>query len=511
MALSPTTLRTRTRITPDRAAAHDLFNTGDLVPVYCTLLADLETPVSVYLKLAQASEASFLLESVEGGEQVGRYSFLGVNPKGLLSVQHNKVTITSHGETTTRELAPGEDPLHVLEQEFERVHPVKIEGLPRFVGGAVGYLSYDFARYIERLPETATDDLGLPDAVFLLVDTLVIFDHAKHQLIVLANAHNTGDPNAAYEDAVTRIDEIVHALAQPLPYLPDDTAPQTEAEQSAELRSNVSREQFEANVRAAKEYIAAGDAFQIVLSQRFQRKTGAHPFTIYRALRALNPSPYMFFLRFNEDFSLIGASPEMMVRYEDRIGTVRPIAGTRPRGIDEATDQALAEELLADEKERAEHVMLVDLGRNDLGRVCDYGTVRVPNMMYVERYSHVMHIVSQVQGRVRDDMSAFDVLRATFPAGTLSGAPKVRAMEIIEELEGTRRGPYGGAVGYFSFDGSMDTCITIRTMLVHGDKVYCQAGAGIVADSDPAREYEETINKARAVAVAVDNAEKGLL
>jgi anthranilate synthase component 1 len=511
MALSPTALRTRARITPDLATAHDLFKTGDLVPVYCTLLADLETPVSVYLKLARVSEASFLLESVEGGEQVGRYSFLGVNPKGLLSVQGSKVTLTRKDETTIRELAPGEDPLHVLEQEFERVHPVELEGLPRFVGGAVGYLSYDFARHVERLPNTATDDLGLPDAVFLLVDTLVIFDHAKHQLIILANAHNTGNPDAAYSDAVQRIDEIVHALAQPLPYLPDDSSSQPITQADTQLQSNVTREQFEANVRAAKEFIAAGDAFQIVLSQRFRRKTGAHPFTIYRALRALNPSPYMFFLHFSENFSLIGASPEMMVRYEDEIATVRPIAGTRPRGVDEASDQALAEELLADEKERAEHVMLVDLGRNDLGRVCEYGTVHVPSMMYIERYSHVMHIVSQVQGRVRDSMSAFDVLRATFPAGTLSGAPKVRAMEIIEQLEGTRRGPYGGAVGYFSFDGSMDTCITIRTMVVHGDEVFCQAGAGIVADSDPAREYEETINKARAVAVAVDNAEQGLL
>ncbi|OQA39026.1 MAG: Anthranilate synthase component 1 [Chloroflexi bacterium ADurb.Bin325] len=302
-----------------------------------------------------------------------------------------------------------------------------------------------------------------------------------------------------------RIDQILDALAAPLPYL--DECP---AASEDNLRSNVSRAQFEANVRAAKEYIAAGDAFQIVLSQRFSRRTCAPPFTIYRALRALNPSPYMFFLRFSDDLALIGASPEMMVRLEEGIATVRPIAGTRPRGRDEAEDSALASELLADEKERAEHVMLVDLGRNDLGRVCEYGTVHVPHMMIVERYSHVMHIVSQVQGRLRAGLGAFDLLRATFPAGTLSGAPKVRAMEIIEELEGTRRGPYGGAVGYFSFDGSMDTCITIRTMLMRGDEVTFQAGAGIVADSDPAREYEETVNKARAVAVAVQNAERGL-
>jgi anthranilate synthase component 1 len=374
---------------------------------------------------------------------------------------------------------------------------VKVEGLPRFVGGAVGYLSYDVVRYFERLPSTATDDLRVPDAAFLLADTLVIFDHAKHQLIVLANAHNTGDPDAAYNDAVQRIDAILDRLAGPLPQAEEYAG---NGAGDRELRSNMTREQFEASVRAAKEYIAAGDAFQIVLSQRFSRRTSAPPFTIYRALRALNPSPYMFFLRFSDDLALIGASPEMMVRLEDGIATLRPIAGTRPRGRDEAEDDALA----------AEHVMLVDLGRNDLGRVCDYGTVCVPHMMVVERYSHVMHIVSQVQGRLRAGLNAFDLLRATFPAGTLSGAPKVRAMEIIEELEGTRRGPYGGAVGYFSFDGSMDTCITIRTMLMRGDQVTFQAGAGIVADSDPSREYEETVNKARAVALAVQNAEAGL-
>lgn len=508
MALSPTTIRTRTRTTPDRETVCRLFDQGDLVPVYRALLADLETPVSVFLKLAQSGEPAFLLESVEGGEQVGRYSFLGVNPKGMIIAQDGAITQTLHGHTTTRSLAPGEDPLHVLAHEFGRVKPVVLDGLPRFVGGMVGYLSYDIVRYFERLPATASDDLRLPDAAFMLVDALVIFDHAKHQLIVLANAHNTGDPDAAYDDAVRRIDAIVDALAGPMPYLPDAEPPVPLGD---ELHSNMTREQYEAQVCAAKEYIAAGDAFQIVLSQRFSRRTNAQPFTIYRALRALNPSPYMFFLRFNDDLALIGASPEMMVRLEDGVATVRPIAGTRPRGASEEEDDRLAKELLADEKERAEHVMLVDLGRNDLGRVCDYGTVRVPNMMYIERYSHVMHIVSQVQGQIRSGMNAFDLLRATFPAGTLSGAPKVRAMEIIEELEGTRRGPYGGAVGYFSFDGSMDTCITIRTMVMHGDMVYFQSGAGIVADSEPSREYDESVNKARAVAVAVTNAEEGLV
>jgi len=497
--------RVRTDIKPTREEVHALFRRGDLVPVYRTLLADLETPVSVYLKLAQAGTPSFLLESVEGGEQVGRYSFLGVNPKGVLTVKDDAVTRTLHGQTTMRRLEPGEDPLQVVRREFERVNPVRLEGLPRLVGGAVGFLSYDVVRYFECLPDTAHKDLEAPDAAFMLPDTLVIFDHAKHQLIVLANAHNTGNPDAAYDDAIRRIDQIVVALGRPLPQMPSGVAPL-----DAELRSNMTREQFEDNVRRAKEYIAAGDAFQIVLSQRFMRKTNASPLMIYRALRALNPSPYMFFLYFGDHLSLIGASPEMMVRLEDGIATVRPIAGTRPRGADEAEDRRLEEELMADPKERAEHVMLVDLGRNDLGRVCEYGTVKVPDMMYVERYSHVMHIVSQVQGRIRKGMDAFDLLRATFPAGTLSGAPKVRAMEIIEELEGARRGPYGGAVGYFSFDGSMDTCITIRAILMRGDQLYVQVGAGIVADSDPSREYEECVNKSKAMAAAIRYAEQGL-
>jgi anthranilate synthase component 1 len=498
------TTQTREHVQPGREAVLRLFEQGDLVPVYRTLLADLETPVSVYMKLAQQGTPSFLLESVEGGEQVGRYSFLGVNPKGVITVKNNMVTRTLHGETTSRPLAAGQDPLHAVKQEFARVRPVQLEGLPRFVGGAVGYIGYDVVRYFERLPETAISDLDVPDAAFLLPDTLVIFDHAKHQLIVLANAHNTGDPDAAYDEAIERIEQIVESLRAPLPALLATGAPLHD-----ELRSNMTQERYEEIVREAKEYIAAGDAFQIVLSQRFTRKTAAPPLAIYRALRVMNPSPYMFFLNFGDSFSLIGASPEMMVRLEDGVATVRPIAGTRRRGKDEAEDNSLAEELMADPKERAEHVMLVDLGRNDLGRVCDYGTVRVPNMMYVERYSHVMHIVSQVEGRLRKGMDAFDLLRATFPAGTLSGAPKVRAMEIIEELEGTRRATYGGAVGYFSFDGSMDTCITIRALLMQGDTVHIQVGAGIVADSDPAREYEETINKARGVAVAVEYAEQG--
>ncbi len=498
--------RTRTDIQPSRDAVLTYFEQGDLVPVYRTLLADLETPVSVYLKLTQDGQTAFLLESVEGGEQIGRYSFIGVNPRGIITVTDGVMTRTVDHETEIRDLTHEEDPLHIIKAEIERYTPVQVSGLPRFVGGAIGYLSYDVVRYFEKLPQTATQELDVPEAAFMLPDTLIIFDHVKHQLIVLADAHNTGDPDAAYKDAIRRIDKIVVALGNPMP-----TIPYTDTATDTPLKSNVEQSVYEDSVRQAKEYIKDGDAFQIVLSQRFSRETDASPLMIYRALRALNPSPYMFLLQFSDDFTLLGASPEMMVRYEDGIASMRPIAGTRPRGTDEAEDNALAAELLADPKERAEHVMLVDLGRNDLGRVCDYGTVSVDEMMVVERYSHVMHIVSHVSGQLRADMDAFDLIRATFPAGTLSGAPKVRAMEIIEELEGVRRGPYGGAVGYFSYDGSMDTCITIRAMLMRDKTVYVQAGAGIVADSDPTKEHVECQNKARAVAEAIRYAENGLM
>lgn len=501
-----TVSQVRPDLLPSRENVRALFERGDLVPVYKTLLADLETPVSVYLKLSQMGGVSFLLESVEGGEHVGRYSFLGVNPKGVITVKDGAITRMYHGETTTRPLAQGEDPLDAVQAEFARVTPVRLEGLPRFIGGAVGSLAYDVVRYFERLPDTAARQLDVPDLAFMLIDTLVIFDHAKHQLIILANAHNTGDPAAAYDDAARRIDEIVTVLRQPLIVPQENPQPTNE-----ELQSTMTREQYEEGVLKAKEYIAAGDAFQIVLSQRFSRKTTASPLTIYRALRATNPSPYMFLLRFSDDFTLVGASPEMMVRLEDGIATTRPIAGSRRRGKDEAEDKLLEIDLLNDPKEVAEHIMLVDLGRNDLGRVCEYGTVKVTDMKYIERYSHIMHIVSNVQGKLRAGMNAFDLLRATFPAGTLSGAPKVRAMEIIEELEGTRRGVYGGAVGYFSFDGSMDTCITIRAALMQGDMIYLQSGAGLVADSVPSTEYEETLSKARALMVTIRRAEQGLL
>jgi anthranilate synthase component 1 len=386
--------------------------------------------------------------------------------------------------------------------------------LPRFAGGAVGYLGYDVVRFFEKLPDTAAPVLDVPDAVFLLADTLVVFDHARHRLILLANAsigEANGDVEAAYVDALRRIDRLAEKLLRPLPAVPARRWGANDSDGQA-VEANMSRERYEAIVREAKELIAAGDIFQVVLSQRFSRRTSAHPFAVYRALRMLNPSPYMFYFNFApRDLHVIGASPEMHVRLEDGVASVRPIAGTRRRGANPAEDAALAAELLADPKERAEHVMLVDLGRNDLGRVSEYSSVEVQELMAVERYSHVMHIVSHVEGRLRPELDAFDLMRATFPAGTVSGAPKVRAMAIIEELEGQRRGLYAGAVGYFSYDGSMDTCIAIRTMVMQGDTIYVQAGAGIVADSDPAAEYQECVNKAGALLVAVARAQAGTL
>lgn len=488
---------------------------ANLIPVYREFAADLETPVSVYLKLMTERSPSFLLESVEGGEQVGRYSFVGVNPRGMVGLHGRDVTISTLDGDRVETLADGRDVLDVLRDELARFVPADVPGLPRFNGGAVGYLGYDVVRFFERLPETATAVLDIPDAIFLLADTLVVFDHARHKLIILAQAQiaDDADPEAAYVDAIQRIERVSEKLLRPLPAVPTTRwSVSHHGHGLGEIVSNLQQAEYEAMVRQAKEHIAAGDIFQVVLSQRFSRRTTAHPFAIYRALRMLNPSPYMFYFDFGAyDLQVVGASPEIHVRLEDGVATVRPIAGTRPRGANPAEDAVLEADLLADPKERAEHVMLVDLGRNDIGRVSKYGTVRVSDLMTVERYSHVMHIVSHVTGEINDGMDAYDLMRATFPAGTVSGAPKVRAMEIIEELEGQRRGLYAGAVGYFSYDGSSDTCIAIRTMVVKDDAVYVQAGAGIVADSDPTSEYFECANKARALLVAVDTAEQGLM
>ncbi|MBL1127186.1 MAG: anthranilate synthase component I [Chloroflexi bacterium] len=495
--------------TPTLAAFRELAaGPANLIPVYREFAADLETPVSVYLKLMEQFGPSFLLESVEGGEQVGRYSFVGVNPRGLISLRGR--TVTAGGETRT--LAEGEDILHVVKAEMAQFTPADLPGLPRFQGGAVGYLGYDVVRFFERLPDTAVPTLDIPDAIFLLADTLVVFDHACHRLLILANARVNGDVEAAYVEAIQMIERVSERLLRPLPAIPGLRYHRSRHGNGHQLTSNMEQGRYEEMVRQAKEYIAAGDIFQVVLSQRFSRQTSAHSFAIYRALRMLNPSPYMFYFDFGElDLQVIGASPEIHVRLEDGTATVRPIAGTRWRGQTPEEDLALEKELLADPKERAEHVMLVDLGRNDIGRVSEYGSVKVSDLMTIERYSHVMHIVSHVTGQLKPGMDAFDLMRATFPAGTVSGAPKVRAMEIIEELEGERRGLYAGAVGYFSYDGSMDTCIAIRTMVMQDDTIYVQAGAGIVADSDPTSEYQESFNKARALLVAVDKAEQGIL
>jgi anthranilate synthase component 1 len=509
MLAEPRTLE-RTDIHPSLPELLELAAHGNLVPIYRELPADLDTPVSVYLKLAGRG-AAFLLESVEGGEQVGRYSFIGIEPSAVLSFNGRSVTRRSNGRALTADLPRGHDPLHVLQAELARFAPVALPGLPRFVGGLVGYLGYGVTRFFEPKIDQPGGSLelspGLPEALYMLTDTLVAFDHARGRLLIIVNAHVDGNPEAAYDDAIDRIDRLADRLARPLPSLITRHSPAASL-----LTSNFTQDGFEEIVRRAKEHIAAGDIFQVVLSQRLSRRTAAQPFDIYRALRRLNPSPYMFYFDFGvfdgQPYHVIGASPEMLVRLEGRTATVRPIAGTRRRGSTPTEDTALEQELLADPKERAEHVMLVDLGRNDLGRVCEYGTVQAPDLFAVERYSHVMHIVSQVEGQLRDGLTAFDLLRATFPAGTVSGAPKVRAMEIIRDLEKLERGLYAGAVGYFSYDGAMDTCIAIRTLQMLGDEVSVQAGAGIVADSDPASEYQETLNKAKALAVAIELAEK---
>lgn len=485
---------------------------GNIIAIHRELPADLETPVSVYLKLQSGGQSpSFLLESVEKGEQVGRYSFIGVDHPLTVSAIGDHVVIGGAGGAVLEE--QNGDPLTVVKELMAGRKSVRLPGLPLFNGGVVGYFGYDLVRFMERLPETAERTLEIPDMVLLFTDNLVVFDHVQHKLIVIANMRMEDDLRGAYADAVARVDSIIARLSQPL------VPPQPEIIKSDEpWISNFTQAEFEENVRKAKEYITAGDIFQVVVSQRLSRPTEADPFTIYRALRMLNPSPYMFFLDFSgvagvdgDTVRIIGASPEMHVRLEDDIAYLHPIAGTRWRGKTEEEDNQLADDLLNDPKERAEHVMLVDLGRNDLGRVCEYGSVNVPTMMAIERYSHVMHIVSDVRGKVQPDQDAYSLLRATFPAGTVSGAPKVRAMEIIEELEGMRRGAYAGAVGYIDYDGNMDTCITIRTITMQGNVCHLQAGGGLVADSDPTYEFNESMNKMKALSVAVANAEAGLL
>ena len=489
--------------TPDFETFSKLAKEGNLIPVYREILADTETPVTALMKLADHPYL-FLLESVEGGEKWGRYSFLGADLLAIFRVRGDEILIEEKG-SVQRRLHEG-DPLRFLKDLLSQYRPVPVEGLPRFSGGAVGFLGYDMVRYFEKLPAGAAGDVPTDDAVFMITDSLVIFDNVRHTIKVLACAFTEGeeDLRPVYDKALRRIDAMTDLLRAPRPAKPGSAI----RKDAPPFLSNMTPAAFRSLVVRAKEYIVAGDIIQVVPSQRFQRDSEADPVDLYRALRHVNPSPYLFFLRLGE-MHLIGSSPEVMVRLEEGIAELKPIAGTRRRGKNEQEDRQLADELLRDPKERAEHVMLVDLGRNDLGRIARIGSVQVGQLMAVERYSHVMHLVSDVRAQIAPEKDCFDVLKATFPAGTLTGAPKIRAMEIIAELEPTRRGPYGGAVGYIGYDGNMDFCITIRTMLVRDGKIFLQAGAGIVADSDPETEYKETLGKAEGMVQAVRLAESG--
>jgi anthranilate synthase component 1 len=500
---------------------------GNVIPVTRRLLADIETPLSAYRKIRGAGE-SFLFESVEGGEHLGRYSFVGCNPRAVIKQTGNRVEVLENGKVVesfvvargtgfqpVSELKNGDrqdacptvhDGLAVVERVMKKYRAVLLPGLPRFTGGAIGFIGYEFIHDVEPVvPRPPKDELQTPTMVFLIADQLLIFDRVAQTITVLVNAFLDGaaGPAEVYEDAVGEIERLVSLLEQPSEHhpvsLPGEVLP-------VPFESNVTKEKFFANVLKAKEYITAGDIIQVVGSQRFSTPVKASPIDVYRAVRSVNPSPYMFLLEL-DGFSLVGASPEIHVRCEDGGVEIRPIAGTRHRGKTPEEDATLEKELLADPKERAEHVMLVDLARNDIGRVCDFGSVRVKDLMIIERYSHVMHIVSQVEGKLSADKTLYDLMRATFPAGTVSGAPKIRAMQIISELEQTTRGLYGGCVGYFSFNGNLDTCITIRTALLKGGKAYVQAGGGWVNDSTPEGEFQETVNKSKAMLKAVAMAE----
>ena len=474
---------------------------GNLIPVYREIMADLETPVAAFLKLDRG-DFSFLLESVEGGEKWGRYCFLGGEPSIVFQSKGRRVEITRDGHAEVQEEV---DPLDALKQLMGEFHPVEVQGLPRFFGGAVGYLSYDMVRFFERLPDETVDDLNIPDSMFMLTDTIVIFDHMLQKIKVVSNALVDGPPEKAYQQAIAKIEQLIARLRQPPPPRPARQLPAG----PLTLTSTFTKEAYERVVERAKEYIRAGDIIQVVPSQRLEAAIDVDPFDIYRTLRTVNPSPYMFYLKFG-DLRLVGSSPEVNVRLEGSLIELRPLAGTRRRGRHASEDLEITAELMRDPKERAEHIMLVDLGRNDVGRVAKIGSVKVTELLQVEKYSHVMHLVSHVVGELAEGKDCYDVMRATFPQGTVSGAPKIRAMEIIEELEPTKRGPYAGAVGYFSYSGNMDTCIALRTMTVKDNRAFVQAGGGVVADSIPELEYEETLNKARALMRAIELARAGI-
>ncbi|MDA0690569.1 MAG: anthranilate synthase component I [Nitrospinae bacterium] len=481
---------------------------GNLIPVYKEIVADLDTPVSAFMKI-RGGDYSFLLESVEGGEKWARYCFLGCDPSLIVRTKGNTFSIQDNGREETGQVE-GDNPLAVIKKILAKYKPVSVEGLPRFTGGAVGFIGYDMVRYFENLPDQTTDDLDVPDSLFVVTDTLLIFDNVAHTIKIVSNAFNEGgDLDKLYLQTIKKIEALEKKLRANIPATSQGNRAKQAIEEGGKFESNFEEEAFKKAVLKVKEYILEGDAIQVVLSQRLKYPISQDPFNIYRALRTINPSPYMYFLKFG-DLEVIGSSPEVLVRLEEGKVEVRPIAGTRKRGQNEEEDCALEKDLLQDEKELAEHIMLVDLGRNDLGRVAQTGTVEVNEKFIVERYSHVMHIVSNVRGILKKGLDCFDVLKAAFPAGTLSGAPKIRAMEIIDELEPTRRGLYGGTVGYISFNGNMDTAIAIRTLLVKDNIAYLGVGAGIVADSVPENEFKETMNKGKALLKAIEITEEGL-
>jgi anthranilate synthase component I len=497
-------------VQPSFAEFKRLAGRGNVIPVYRTVVADLLSPVSAFLRLAPQTEAgskrhpySFLLESVEGGEHVGRYTFFGAGPFQIVSCRGDRIAIT-RGHRQTHETG---NVFQVLRRIGARYRSVPVTGLPPFTAGAVGYLSYEAVRALEHLPPRVAPDVALDDAVFMYFSNLVAFDHVRHRLFLISNVlteEGPGSLRSKYDRAVRELDKLLRQLQRPL-----KLGRARHPAGPLRVRANMTRTQYESMVERSKEYIRSGDVFQVVMSQRLEVPVRVPPFEVYRALRVVNPSPYMYFLRLG-DSTVLGSSPEMLVKVAGPNVEYRPIAGTRPRGRTEDEDRRMEEELKSDEKERAEHIMLVDLGRNDIGRVCEFSSVRPKEVMFIERYSHVMHLVSLITGRLREDEDTYAALAACFPAGTLTGAPKVRAMEIIDELEPTRRGLYGGSVLYLDFSGNLTSCIVIRTVLVKDRKAYLQAGAGIVADSVPAREYEECMNKARAVLRAFEMAEKGL-
>ena len=488
-------------IQPDFKTFSRLAREGNLVPVYEIVPADLLTPVSAFLRLARDARYACMLESIEGGEKIARYTFIGVDPGEVFRFRDGDCILESGAHTRVEAARP----MEYLRKLVKRYDAVRVPGLPPLVGGAIGYFAYDMVRQFERLPDTGKRDLRIDDAVMMFFLGLVAFDHVQHRIFIIRNVFtgDSGSLRAKYDSAVREIAKTRKLLERPAPEETSQKSVKLQKAKAPRWKSNFARSSFLAAVRKAKQYIRAGDAFQIVLSQRFSARVSADPFEIYRRLRVVNPSPYMYFLKLG-DVTIAGSSPEMLVKVQGRDAFYHPIAGTMPRGAGEREDQQTEARLLADPKERAEHVMLVDLGRNDLGRVSEYGSVKVARLMYVERYSHVMHLVSSLRSTLRPDVDCFDALAACFPAGTLSGAPKIRAMEIIDELERTRRGIYGGAILYLDFAGNLDSCIAIRTLLMKEGVAHVQAGGGLVADSVPAREYQESVNKAKALFRAID-------